>query len=347
MTSEIRVGVLGFAHGHVNAYCGRWREEPAMGVKVTAGWDHQADRLKAAADSYGLVPCSSEKQLLARDDVDAVMIASETALHAGLVEMAAAAGKTVILQKPLCLTTEEADRIVSAVKRSGIRFTLAWQMRVDPQNCEMKQLLADGSFGHVTMLRRRHCLSTHKWKDFDKTWHVSAAMNRDIFADDAAHAVDFMYWMLGKPCSVMTELGTLRNPRIPNDHAIAVFRYKDGAFAEIVCSFAASGGENCAEIQCENGIIILNHGDGPSCELPWPDGAIQLKWRLDSEPKWVASALPPVRGQWNRIQALSEPLAEFLHGRRPPIGTAEEGRDVLRLILACYDSSSQGKRISV
>ena len=323
MTSEIRVGVLGFAHGHVNAYCGRWRENPSLGVKVTAGWDHQADRLKAAVGSFGLLPCASEKELLARQDVDAVVIASETALHTGLVEMAAAAGKPTILQKPLCLTIGEADRIVSAVTRADIPFTLAWQMRVDPQNCEMKQLVADKRFGRVLMLRRRHCLSTHKWKDFDKSWHVNTAMNRDIFADDAAHAVDFVYWMLGKPCSVMAELGTLRNPRIPNDHAIAVFRYGDGTFAEVVCSFAASGGENCAEIQCENGIIILNHGDGPSCELPWPDGAIQLKWRLDSDAKWTTSGLPPVISQWHRIQALSEPLAAFLHGKRPPIGTAE------------------------
>jgi predicted dehydrogenase len=42
---EIRIGVLGFAHGHVPMYCSRWREKPELGVRVVAGWDHDAARL--------------------------------------------------------------------------------------------------------------------------------------------------------------------------------------------------------------------------------------------------------------------------------------------------------------
>ena len=49
--------------------------------------------------------------------------------------------------------------------------------------------------------------------------------------------------------------------------------------------------------------------------------------------------------QGERIAGLAGPLAEFLHGRRPPVATAPEGRDVLRLILACYESAEQGRRV--
>ena len=48
-------------------------------------------------------------------------------------------------------------------------FTLAWQMRVDPHNLKVKRLLAEGRFGKVYMVRRRHCLNTQQWKDFDKS----------------------------------------------------------------------------------------------------------------------------------------------------------------------------------
>lgn len=343
----IRIGILGFAHGHVNAYIARWRACPDMGARVVAGWDHDAARAGAGCAGAGVEAEASAASLLARRDVDAVVIASETAHHASLVEQAAAAGKAIVLQKPLSLTLGEADRIVSAVARAGVPFTLAWQMRVDPHNLKMKALLESGRFGRVLMMRRRHCLSTQLWKDFDRTWHVQPALNRDIFADDAAHPIDFIYWLLGRPKSVVAELGSLGNPRIPNDNGIAVFRYADGAFAEVSCSFAAPAGENTAEIVCEKGAIIGNYGDQVSTMVPRPPGGIQLKWYHADDGAWTVSDIPDIGSQGERIGGLAGPLAEFLRGRRPAIATAEEGRDVLRMTLACYDSAEQGRRVEI
>ena len=343
----VTVGILGFAHGHVNAYCRCWREDPSMGVRPVAGWDHDADRAAGARDRHGVELSESPGALLARDDIAAVVIAAETSRHAELVELAADAGKAVVLQKPVALTLDEADRIGSAVKKAGVPFTMAWQMRVDPHNIEMKSLVESGEFGKVYMLRRRHCLSTQLMKDFDRSWHVDPALNRDIFADDAAHAVDFIYWFLGMPVTVTAEMGTLRNPRIPNDNAIAVFRYADGTFAEVTCSFACVGGENTTEVVCENGIIVQNYGDGPSTSVPRPEGGIPLKWYLHGADGWTVSDLPDASDQGGRIAALAGPLAEFMRGERPPIATAEEGRTVLKLVLACYESAEQGRRVEI
>ena len=345
MEPVVNVGILGFAHGHVNAYCARWREDTALGVRVVAGWDHNSARATAAAGSFGIETCDSASALLRRPDVQAVVIAAETLLHAELVEAAAAAGKAIVLQKPIALTLEQADRIVRAVERARVPFTLAWQMRVDRHNLKMKELLASGRFGRVFMVRRRHCLSTHLWKDFDRSWHVQPELNRDIFADDAAHPIDFMYWLLGMPVSVVAELGSLLNPRIPNDNGIAIFRYADGAFAEVSCSFAAAAGENTAEIVCQNGTIVGNYGDQVTTMVPRPPGAVQLKWFVTGDAQWTVSDVPDIAGQGERVAALAAPLAEFLHGRRPPIATADEGRTVLRLTLACYESAQSAKRI--
>ena len=224
----VNLGVLGFAHGHVRMYCDRWRAHPEMGVRLAAGWDHDSERRRQGCVGQGIEEAASPEALLARPGLDAVVIGAETSLHAGLVEQAASAGKAVILQKPIALTMEEADRIVAAVHRHGVPFTLAWQMRVDPHNLEMKGLLASGRFGKVFMVRRRHGLPTHLWKDFDKAWHVQPELNRDIFADDACHPIDFLYWLLGAPCSVTAERGALLIPAIPNDIAIAVFRFAGG-----------------------------------------------------------------------------------------------------------------------
>ena len=342
----IRIGILGFAHAHVNMYCAEWRKTGA--VQVAAGWDYDAARAATAQTQHQIELAASPQALLARQDITAVVITAETSRHADLVELAAAAGKAIILQKPIALTLAEADRIVAAVQRTGVPFTMAWQMRVDPHNLQIKSLLANGEFGRVFMIRRRHGLPTQTWKDFEKSWHVQPELNRDIFADDSAHPIDFLYWLHGMPVSVFTELSTLLNPAIRNDTGIMILRYADGSLGEVSCSFVALAGENVTEVICEHGVIIENYGDVPSCNVPRPPGGgAQLKWYLQKTGNWNVSDLPEIKNHGERLTGLAAPLAEFLHGNRPPIATAAEGRDVLRIVLAGYDSANQGKRISL
>jgi len=343
----VHVGILGFAHGHVNSYCTRWREDASFGVKAVAGWDHDETRLAQAVKTHGIDACSSVAELLARPDIDAVVIGSETSFHADLVEQAAAAGKTIAVQKPLALNMEQADRIVAAVKKTGVRFTLCWQMRADPQNLKMKELVEDGTLGKIFMMRRRHGLPMCLNPDFATSWHVTPKYNRDIWADDSSHPLDFVLWMFGVPQSVTAEIATLCNPQMPSDNGVAIFRYANGPIVHVDCSFTNAAGENTTEIVGDKGTLIQNYGDGPSCNAPRPADAVALKWYLRESKEWVNSdiAAPPNHG--HRIAGLSGPLADFILGKRGPIATAEEGRTALRMVLACYVSSNEGRRVAL
>ena len=133
---SIKVGILGTAHGHVMNYGRKWIENPQWDVELVGAWDHDKARLEANANALGIGKYDTPEALLA--EVDAVVISSETSYHVTLTELAAAAGKDIICYKPMALTLEEADRMVAAVETSGVRFTLGYQMRVDPQNIKMK-----------------------------------------------------------------------------------------------------------------------------------------------------------------------------------------------------------------
>lgn len=340
-----KVGILGFAHGHVNAYCAQWKQHPEYEIELVAGWDHDLNRLKSNSDNYGIRPCKDVDELLA--EVQAVVIASETSLHADLVERSASAGKTIVLQKPMAITMKEADRIVSAVEKYGVRFSMAWQMRCDPQNIKMKELVQSGEFGKIFMVRRRHGLGTHLWQGFENSWHVDPKLNRDIWADDSSHAIDFIQWLLGIPESVTAEIMSLYNPKIPMDNGVALFRYKDGPLAEVSCSFTTTAAENTTEIFAEKGAIIQNFGDGPSCNVPRPSGAHGLKWFTVSTGQWTYSDIPSPDNHGARISGLSKPLADFINGKREPIATAREGRTTLQMTLACYLSTRQGTRVDI
>jgi len=344
---SIGVGILGFAHGHVYSYCAQWRKRPELDITVVAGWDHDSARLQKACGDVGCAPCATADELLARPDVQAVVIATETSLHCEMVERAAAAGKIIALQKPLALTLPEADRMVAAVQRTAVPFTLAWQMRTDPQNIRIKDLLQSGDFGKVLMVRRRHGLGMQSWPNVAALWHVNPALNRDMWADDAAHAIDFIHWLLGVPETVTAEIDTLLDPVVPMDNGIAIYRYPGGPIAEVVCSFTCLAAENTTEVVAEKGSIIQNYGDVPSCNVPRVLENPGLKWYLQETGQWTASGIPSPSGHGVRLSWLAAPLAEFFHGQRPPIASVEEGRDSLRMTLACHLSTREGRRVRI
>ncbi|PIU60265.1 MAG: gfo/Idh/MocA family oxidoreductase, partial [Armatimonadetes bacterium CG07_land_8_20_14_0_80_59_28] len=323
-----RLSVLGFAHAHVSTYCSRW--VGMDDVRLVAGWDHDTARGEKSCADFGMEFVADSDSLMRRDDVDAVVIGAETSMHADLAVAAAEAGKQIVVQKPMALTLEEADRIIEAVEEHHVPFTLAWQMRLDPQNLEIKRVIDADILGRIFMVRRRHGLATHLWPNFDQSWYVKSEYNHGMFADDAAHPIDFLHWLFGMPDSVTAEIDTLLNPNIPDDNGIAIFRYPDGMFAEVVCSFTFSAGENTTEIVGEKGVLIQNYGDGPSSVAPRPKNAIGLKWYLNEMGDWSYSDIPSPQSQGERIAGLARPLVEFVRGERPPICTAREGRDSLR-----------------
>ncbi len=343
----VGIGVLGFAHGHVSTYCDTWLARPDLGIEIVAGWDHDDERRDVAVRKYGFAAHADVAGVLADDNIQAIVIGAETSLHAELVELAAAAGKAIVLQKPVALTISEADRIVAAVEANGVPFTMAWQMRVDPQNLQIRNLVQSGELGKLFMVRRRHSLATNLMPNFASSWHVDPALNRDIFADDASHPIDFLLWLLGEPDTVMAEISTGWDPKVPNDNGIAVFRYASGVLAEVVCSFVSSGGENTTEVTAEKGNVVQNYGDAITCSVPRSPDAPGLKWYSAETKQWTVSEIASPTSQRDRIAGLAEPLAAFLHGRRPPIATAEEARAALRMTLACYVSVREGRRVRI
>ena len=107
----IHVGVLGFAHGHVMGYGTNMQNHPEWGVKITGGWDHDAQRAKDSCEKLGATAFATAEELLA-SDIQAVIVSCETKYHPDMVELAAAAGKLptleliaeVMLSDPACDT---------------------------------------------------------------------------------------------------------------------------------------------------------------------------------------------------------------------------------------------------
>ena len=343
----MNLAILGFAHGHVGMYATEIQQMPD--AHIAWGWDHDAARGAAQCQTHGCEFVPDLPALLSRPGLAGVIIGAETSLHAEVAEAAARAGKDILLQKPMALTLNDCQRIEEAVDASGVRFSMAWQMRCDPQNVWMREAVRAGKIGRVMLLRRRHGLSTHLWGEwFAQSWHVQPALNRGMWMDDAAHPADFLLWMLGLPVTVMAEIETLLNPKIPDDTGVAVYRFAEGAMGVLDCSFTCVAAEETTLILGERGTIIQSYGDAVSCGVtPLPEGTRGLRFLLAGEKEWTPVDIPTPSNHGLRIRAVARPAVEFFLGRREPIGTAEEGRRNVQMLLAAYQSAAEGRRVRI
>ncbi len=346
-TAKPGIGILSFAHGHVNSYAQRIKTFDD--AQLVACWDDDEVRGRRNAEAYGIPYSPHLEDTLSRADVDCVIIASETNKHADLCVAALESGKAVLLQKPMAITLADCDRIIHAVDKSGAWFSMAFQMRHDPQNIAMKELVQTGAIGRLGMIRRRHCISVLFNKNFVEgptRWHISAEANKGMFFDDATHAFDWLYWMLGRmPASVMAEIDNVLTRVAPDDMGVAVFRYADGPMAEVFNSSVIWAGENTTEIYGDKGVIIQNHGDAVSCGLK-PPHAIGVKlYQADKAALgWQDMGLPIPATHGERIAAVARAFVDAFKAGKP-MCPAREGRASVEMCLAAYRSAQVGQRV--
>jgi predicted dehydrogenase len=340
----IRLGIISFAHGHVNLYAEATRDFPD--AVVVAGWDDNITRGQAQCAHHGITFEPDLDTLLRRDDIDAVWITSPTNRHAQHAIAAAQAGKAIFLQKPMALTLDDCDGIIFAVHQYNVPFSMCYQMRVDPVNQKIKSLLDEGAVGNIAVVRRRHAINALLNPTFARpdNWHVDPVQNKGMFMDDASHAADWFYWMLGKPVSVIAEIDNVVTQVAADDNGVAVYRFGKGEMGILLNSSTTLAAEATTEIYGDKGTIVQNYGDLPSSLLPRPEGASALKIFRAGTTDWEHFDFPHVQ-QGQRIKAVPRPLVDYLLDKGEPIATAEEGRIGVEMILAAYQAAEEGRRV--
>ncbi|MFM7322914.1 MAG: Gfo/Idh/MocA family protein [Armatimonadota bacterium] len=344
---RLGIGILGFAHGHAHAYATRIATfDDAV---LVAAWDHDATRGEEGAARHGMAFVADLDELLARPDIHAVIITSETNLHADLVERACAAGKNILCQKPMATTLADCDRIVDAVDRSGVHFQMAFQMRCDPLNQRIKAWIDEGAVGKVGAVRRRHCINflfNPGLKESPSAWHIDPVANVGMFFDDAVHAADFLYWLFGTPETVMAEIDNVLTDIAPDDTGVALFRWRGGAMGTLFNGSAILAGINTCEIYGDQGVIVQDYDDLVSTAHAVGGGpALRLYRRSTGAWETFEHTVPASHGE--RLQAVPRPWINDLRAGRPSSATARDGKISVAMCLASYDSARTGRRVSL
>ena len=344
---RVRVGVLSFAHGHSEAYCRVMRD--FADVALVAAWDDNAERGQRAAKQWGLEFRPDADAVIRDPAIDALIVTMETNRHADFVERAAAAGKHILLQKPMATTLADCDRIIEAVRKNGIKFSMAFQMRRDPVNQKMKELLDQGAVGKVAVVRRRHTIGVLLNEAFvtgPSRWHVDPVANVGMFFDDATHAADWFYWMMGKAKSVVAVVDNVVTHVAPDDNGVALYRFGKGEIGVLFNSSTIVAGVNTTEIDGDEGTIIQDYGDGPSTAAPRPAGVAPLRMIRKGEQQWTEFPLAIPSSQGERIMGVPRPFIDYVRGLTDQTISAEEGRVSVEMVLGAYKSAAEGRRVT-
>lgn len=347
MKAPIGIGVLSFAHGHVGAYVDVMKQ--FEDVRLVSAYDDNEVRGKGVCESAGMRYTPHVEDVLNDPDVQAVMVGSETSRHAELCVAAAQAGKHILCQKPMALSLEDCDRMIEAADKAGIMLAVAYQMRHDPANIKMKEIIDSGELGPICAVRRRHCIGVLLMDSFvngPTHWHIEADKNKGMFMDDASHPADWFYWMLGKPVSVMAEIGNVITNVAPDDNGMAIFRFQHGEMGELFNSSTVMVSENTTEVYGKNGCVIQNYGDAPSCGAPkCPEGPM-LKMFKYGESNWRVFDIPTPPDHGARIRAVPRPWVDSLKTDTQPIVTGRDARVSVEMVLAAYKSAEEGRRVT-
>jgi predicted dehydrogenase len=203
----IRVGVIGAGgRGGIAEHAHR----PDQGSRLVAAADLDPGVLRTMKEKYGddLYVTDDYRALLAQKDVDAVIVASPDFLHEEHAALALSAGKHTYCEKPLAITVEGCDRILTAARNHGVRLFVGHNMRYMAFVQTMKRLVDDGRIGRITTAWCRHFVG-YGGDAYFKDWHSERRLATGLLLQKGSHDIDVMHWIAGAYTRRVTALGAL------------------------------------------------------------------------------------------------------------------------------------------
>jgi len=336
----VRVGVIGAGAVADITHLPAYHEMPE--AELIAVCDIDEERAKLMAKKYDAEAWYTDYlQLLQRADIDAVSICTPNYLHCDQTVAAAQHGKHVLVEKPMATTLEECDKMIDACKKANVKLMVGANPRFDPQNQQIKDILAENIIGRVLQIRYHAGTSGPyvTWPAVSDWFFDESKVGGGVLIDLGAHFIDLLRWLVGEVSTVCAIAGTLSKNIQGEDNVILLLTFKNGALGELDMSWTYDQRYYLAEIHGTEGGIFVGIPFAPITVHTKKEIPRLLKGSIHPQrPKALEEVVAPTR---KKVENFLKSIIED----REPLITGRDGKAVMQVILAAYESIRTGRRI--
>src|SRR5215471_11003324 len=315
------------------------------GVEVAAIYGSNGEKVGRLCREHGGLSYTDLEAFLAHSPMDLVAIGSPSGLHATHGIAAARRGLHVLVEKPIDITTERADRLIRETEKAGVQLGVFFQDRFQPGLCRLKRLIDSGVLGRpiladarVKWYRPPEYYAQSRWRGTLALDGGGALINQGI------HTVDLLVWLLGDVAHVQARMATALHDIEAEDTLIALLEFTNGALGVLETATSVYPGyPRRLELTGSEGTLILEQDRLVRAHLRNPH--VDLAGMENEGPS--ESATSPVVADVRGHQAVLEDFIRAIRTISRPACDGREARRSLALAEAIYTACRTGERVPV
>ncbi|MBE6367302.1 MAG: Gfo/Idh/MocA family oxidoreductase [Lentisphaerae bacterium] len=347
---KVKFGIIGtgaIATMHAQAL------QNSRNAELVAVYDQITERAQQFAEKYNVRAVTDFESFLADKEVEAVTIATPTGIHGKVAVPAALAGKHILCEKPLDVTTGKVDEIIDACQKTGVILMSVFQSRFVKNVGLIKQAIEANRFGKI-VLASAQCKWFRDQKYYDSaTWRGTWALDGGgALMNQSIHTIDLLLYLNGDVEEVSAITGTLSHTGIEvEDNAVAIVKFKNGALGTIEGSTScAPGFPRRVEISGTLGSVVMEDNkiirwqfvnDEPG------DEDIRKNCGIGEVISGGGAGDPmAISSEGHRVQI--EDLADaIIEGAKEVKLSGLEGRRAVELICSIYEAARTGQPVKL
>ena len=342
--SPIRVGLIGYGYAGKTFHAPLITATPGLQLACVAS----SDVAKVYADWPQVDVVADAPTLIARDDIDLVVIATPNDTHAPFARAALRAGKHVVVDKPFALDLDEARDLIATARENDRLLSVFHNRRWDSDFLGVKQAIADGLLGCVVHFESH----IDRFRpEVRARWREGAGPGAGLWFDLGPHLIDQALQLFGPPERVQANFARQRTGALSDDWAHVVLDYVGGLRTILHASMLVGGGSPRFVVHGERGSLIKRDADRQEAQLkasivPGTDGwgidpdAMQFYDGSDSAPR----SIPPPNGDQRQYYIGIERALRGL-GANPV--TPDEALAVMNLLETAQRSARERRSLPV
>ena len=257
--SKLRFALIGCGsiakkHAHV---LNNYLDDAEIGAFV----DLNRPRAEEFSVKYGAPAFASIPEMMRAlgDRIDVFSVLTPSGAHCGNVLDLVEYGRPLVVEKPLALRLEDADRMIEACDAHGVKLFVVHQNRYNPPIVKAREALEQGRFGRLVMgTVRLRWMRDQKYYD-SESWRGTWAHDGGVFMNQAVHHIDMLSWFMGQPETVRSMAATRLVKIEAEDTGVAIIRYNSGALGVLEATTGARPKdlEGSISILGEKGSVVI------------------------------------------------------------------------------------------